>query len=898
MSSSGQRQRETRLHLRLIAIIGVIVPAQSRADWRQEWETELRHRERLLADWDRLDRRHKLDLIVRSSSAFWDALWLQRRRLKTEVMHDLKYGLRTMLAQPGFTVIAVLTLALGIGANAALFGLLDKALIRTLPVERPDQLVAFVKDAGGTPEVFSYPKYTALRDHEALSGLIAYLQRPFSISIEGGHSDRVVGQVVSGNYFDVLGVEPALGRFFLPEEDRTPGTHPVVVISRRLWLRGFGGDPAAIGRAITVNGFRYTVIGVAPSEFTGTNRGGVNDVYVPTMMQARATDPQRGRSMLANPNANWLRLIGRLRPGVTREQAQAALAIGAEESAGVTQDPRGQPRFANTLMLMDGSRGHTDRVQDLSLPLMLMMGVVGFVLLTACANIANLLLARTSTRQKEMAVRLAIGANRWRIVRQLLTESTILATLGGGVGLLVASWVTGTLLGFEQPTSYVPRALDGGLDFRVLVFTAGLSFATAVLFSLAPSLYASTTDFGAALKRDTPERGGRPWRWSLRNGLVVTQVALSLIVLIGAGLCVKSLRALQAIDPGFEPARVVTASFDLGANVYDETRGRQFITDLSERVRHLPGVETVSLANVVAFSDLMWISGANPEGYQPRPGEMLAFDFNAVSPDYFRTLGMAPSRGRTFTGDDTADALRVAIVNEATVRRYWPGQDAVGKLLQRGPQTLEVVGVIPDTREKGLTVEPRPAIYLPLAQSYTPELTLHVRTAIDPRTLIEAVRREVQAIDPSLPLYNLRTLSEQRDGTLYAQRAVATMLTLFGLLALVVAAVGIYGVLSYGVTERTRELGIRMAHGARPRDLLGLVIAEGMLLTLLGLVIGVGGAFGLTRLIDRLLFGVSPTDPLTFAAIPLLLAGVALVACGIPAWRATRMDPLEALRYE
>ncbi|HEU0176230.1 MAG TPA: ABC transporter permease [Blastocatellia bacterium] len=803
---------------------------------------------------------------------------------------DLRYGQRMLLKNPGFTTIAVLTLSLGIGANTAIFTLLDKVLFRPLPVERPDQLVTFVEDAGGAPAIFSYPLYAELRDrNDVLSGVIAYEQRPFSMN-DGNQSERVIGQIVSGNYFAALGVRPALGRFFLPEEDRTPGTHPVVVISHGLWRRRFGADPAVIGKTLNLNAYRYTVVGVAPSEFTGTTRGTANDVYAPIMMYAQMGDV----CPLDNRNCGWLSLIGRLKPGVSRQQAQSALATPVDDATrnfpSKNADNIGDPTI---VFLMDGSRGHTDRVKDLSTPLKLLMGVVGFVLLIACANVANLLLSRASARRKEIAVRLAIGAGRWRIVRQLLTESAILAALGGGAGLLVANWFTGLLLRFQQQTNDVPRALDGSLDERAMGFTLGLALVTGIVFGLAPALVASKPDFVAALKEETPGLGRVARRLSLRNLLVVAQVALSLVVLIGAGLCVKSLRALQAIDPGFEPAKVVTASFDLGKNGYNEARGRQFIGRFAERVAALPGVEAVSFARVVAFSDVPWVGPLIIEGSIPQP-----VNTNLISPNYFRTLGASLAQGREFTALDTAGAPLVAVVNEAAARRYWPGQEVVGKRIVRGSQFAEVVGVVRNTKEKGLTADPRPALYLPLLQNYIPELTLHVRTATPSQTLLAAVRREVQTLDPTLPVYNLQTLAQQKDGSLYTERLAATLLALFGLLALSLAAVGIYGVLSYAVTERTREMGIRLALGANSRDLLRLVVWQGLTLTLIGLVIGVGASLALTRLIATLLFGVSATDPLTFIVIPLLLTVVALLACWIPARRATRVDPLVALRYE
>jgi putative ABC transport system permease protein len=844
----------------------------------------------------RLTARHSFGSVALSkedSRAIWglgslEILW-----------QDLRYGVRMLLKNPGFTTIAVLTLALGIGANTAIFTLLDKVLIRPLPVERPDQLVTFVEDASGAPAIFSYPLYAELRDrNDVLSGVVAFDQKPFSLS-DGSQSERLIGQIVSGNYFTTLGVRPALGRFFLPEEDLTPGTHPVIVISHGLWRRRFGGDPAVIGKTVSLNNYRYTVVGVAPSEFTGTTRGTVNDVYVPIMMQVL---PGSGRDgFLDNRNAGWLQLIGRLKSNVSREQAQAALATPVEDAnksfPGNPDKSASQIGDPAKVFLMDGSRGHTDRVKDLSLPLKLMMGVVGFVLLIACANVANLLLARASARRKEMAVRLSIGASRWRIARQLLTESAILAALGGGAGLLIAYWGAGLLLGVQQQTNVVPRAFDGSLDGRTLGFTIGLSLLTGIVFGLSPALQASKSDHIAALKEETPGLGGRARRLSLRNQLVVAQVALSLVVLIGAGLCLKSLRALQAIDPGFEPAKVVTASFDLGQNGYNEARGLQFIAQLSERVAALPGVEAVSFARVVAFSDFPWVGPLIIEGSRPQP-----VNTNAISPNYFQTLGAPLAQGREFTAQDTADAPLVVIVNEAAAHRYWPGLDVVGKRIIRGKgrntEFAEIVGVVRNSKEKGLTEDPRPALYVPLLQNYFPELTLHVRTATQSQTLLSAVRREAQLLDPTLPVYNLGTLAQQKDGLLYTERLAAALLTLFGLLALSLAAVGIYGMLSYAVTERTREMGIRLALGANPRDLIKLVVGQGMTLTLIGLVIGVGASFALTRLIARLLFGVSATDPMTFIVIPLLLAGVAMLACWIPARRATRVDPLVALRYE
>jgi predicted permease len=875
-------------HLRLIAVVGLIVPRRLRGDWRLEWEAELKHREALLKDWDRLDWHHRLDLIRRSSSAFWDALWLQRRRLEDDMVQDVRFGLRMLRKSPAFTLLAVLTLALGIGANTAIFSLLDRALVRSLPVDDPGELVTFVNEQGGAA-IVSYPLYVDLRDGgtDVLSGLAGYFQRPFSLN-DGEQSERLVGQIVTHNYFTVVGVQPALGRFFLPEEDRTAGTHPVAVIGHGFWRRRFAADPSVIGRTLSLNAEKYTVIGVTPAEFTGTTRGTANDVYVPSMMHPQARAGARG-SMLSNRGFGWMRLVGRRAPGVTREQAQAALTVVLTNGPDPVVGPGKKGPFASGVLLKDGRGGYSDRVADLAQPLTLLMGVLGLVLVIACANVANLLLARALARRKEIGVRLAVGASRWRLARQSLTEGTMLSLLGGAAGLLVSTWTTRLLAGLPQNDLWVPRMLDSQLDVRVMAFTLGVSVVTGIAFGLVPVLQAVKPDVVDALRSDAPAVG-RGRRFGTRNLLVVTQVALSLMVLVGAGLFVKSLRALQNVDPGFEPAKVVTASFDLGLNGYNEARGKQFVADVTHRVASLPGVESASVANILAFSDSFWISGATIEG----SSQALRFDFNAIGPNYFRTIGARLASGREFTEQDGRDAPPVVMVNEAAARLYWPGRDPVGTKTNRG----EVVGVVANGKEKGLMKDTAPAMFLPVLQNYTPELTVHARVATDPAALIASLRRELRAADVTLPIYGVRTLAEQRDGALFTQRLAAAALLLFGLLALVLAAVGIYGMLSYAVTERTRELGIRLSQGAQPRDLIRLVISQGMLPTAAGLAIGVGSALALTRVIQGLLFGVSPTDPLTFTLIPLALMGVALVACWIPARRATRMDPVVALRCD
>jgi predicted permease len=885
-------------HLRLIAILGVIVPRHLRDGWRQEWETEFAYRESQLADWDRLGWRDKLDLFHRSTSAFWDALWLSRTRLEAGMFQDLRYGVRMLVRQPGFTAVALATLALGVGANTAIFSLLDKVVIRALPVEQPGRLATFVTGTDGDPLILSYPAYASLRDRVPLvPSIAAYAYRPFNFA-EEGPADRVTGAVVSGNYFSLLGVRPAIGRFFADDEDRTADTHAVLVLGHGLWRRRFASDPAVVGRRVTLNAQPFTVIGVAPPGFTGTTNGMIADVYVPMMMAGTALPGSTG--ILTRPNWGWLRVIGRLAPGATHAQAQAALAPVLTE-LNIGRKPAMKKDSANLyggppqVIVTDGRRGYRNEVSSLDLPLQLLMGAVGFVLLIACANVASLLLARAITRRQEVAVRLAAGASRARVIRQLLTEGLLLSGLGGVAGVLVASRLTSFLVEFQQQVSYTPHALDGALDARALAFTLGVTLLTGVAFGLMPARQALSADVVQGLKGDAAGAGHRGW--GLRGLLIVGQVALSVVVLIGAGLCVKSLRALQAIDTGLEPSRVVTASFDLGLNGYDEPRGRRFIDDVSRRVAALPGVEGAALGNIVAFSDRFWISGATIEGYDQAPGERMAFDFNAVGPDYFRTIGVPLAAGREFTSRDTTGGPPVVLINEAMARRYWPGGNAVGGHVDRG-SLLEVVGVVRNSRVSKVSDEAKPTIYLPLLQNYSADLTLHVRSAADPRSVLARVRQEIQAVDPAVAVYNLQTLEAQKNGALYAERLSAMLLALFGVMALALVAIGLYGMLSYAVAERTREIGIRLALGARRGDLLRLVIRRGLLLTMAGACVGVAASLAAVHTIERLLFGVSPTDPSTFVLVPAVLTAVAVLACWVPARRATRLNPLTALRHQ
>jgi len=824
-------------------------------------------------------------------------------------LKDLRYGLRMLRTHPGFTLIAVFTLSLGLGANTAIFSLVDKILIRPLPVEEPQRLVSlgrYFKQNGVTDHFFSYPAFAEYRErNEVLDELACYATSSVSLS-DNGQSELIQGMIVSGNYFKALRLTPALGRGFLPEEDQTPGTHLVAVLSYGLWQRRFGADPKVIGQTINLNNHTFAVVGVTPPEFTGTYRGYAPDIYLPMMMLGQAI-PARGSGGLTDIENKWLLVFGRLKNGVSREQAAAAMDVlgrareQAESEIYIQRYNLKPNNNANVVwpqyILRDGSQGYASLIENLIFPLKMLMGVVGLVLLIACANVANLLLARATGRQKEIAVRLAVGASRGRLVRQLMTESMLLSMLGGVAGLLLAFYTSKLLEVFTPPNIEVSLSLAGNLDGRVLGYTLGVSLVTGLLFGLTPALSASRPDLVTALKNESAASRGFSWL-GLKNLLVVVQVALSLIVLVGAGLCIRSLQKQQAIDAGFEPSKVLLATMNLSLTGYDQTRGQDFYQRLTERLESLPGVESASLAMVTMLSGQPFNWTARVAGYKPAPGEDMNFRYNVVTPKYFQTLGIPLLRGRDFTVQDTAAGAPVMIVNETVAKRYWPNGDAIGKQISLGNRSLEIIGIAKDSKYANLTEETKRTMYLPLGQNYRPTLTLHLRTAVDPQPMIGAVRREIQAMDAQLSLYNIKTFEEQKNRSLYTAHLAARLLSVFGLLALLLAAVGLYGVMSYVVTQHTREIGIRMALGAQSRDVLKLVVGQGLVITLIGVAVGLAAAFAFTRLASNLLYGVTPTDPLTYGLVAALLTLVALLACYLPARRATKVDPMVALRYE
>jgi putative ABC transport system permease protein len=804
---------------------------------------------------------------------------------------DLRYGARMLMKQPGFTLIAVITLALGIGANTAIFSLVNTALLRPLPVKRPEQLVSLNNVALNLP-VISYPNYRDFRDrNKSFSGMLAYRYTPLGLSVNGVN-ERVWGYLATGAYFEVLGVKPALGRFFTPDDDKASGAHPVAVITYDCWQKRFAGDPQVIGKTVIINGRNFTIIGVAPRGFYGSEIAYRPEIWVPIMMQEQV----EGWSALETRSNSVFFAQGRLKPGVTISQAESELKTIAAQLA--REFPNENEGMTVTLspagLLGSWMRGPIVVYSSV------LLAVVGLVLLLACTNLANLLLARATERRKEIAVRLAIGASRWRLVRQLLTESTLLSTLGGALGLLLAYWLVDAVMALKPPID-IALSTELHIDGRVLLFTAVVSALTGVIFGLLPAWQAIKPDIVPALK-DEALLGGYRRSW-LRNSLVVFQVSLSLVLLICAGLALRGLQRAQLLNPGFTPQQALEMSFDLGLQGYDGPRTREFKRRLLERVRALPEVQYAGLSNFVPLN--LSVSSINPihvEGQPEQRGANVPMAMAArSSPGFLSALGTRLIQGRDFTEQDGESKQDVAVVNEIFARRFWPGQSALGKRFSNagsaGPW-IEVVGVIQDGKYFSLNEEATPFVYTNMRLWIGGSLTMVARTASEPQSAIEAIRREVQQLDATLPVYNVRTMVEHMAIPLFPARVAATLLGSFGLLALLLAAIGIFGVMSYAVTQRTREIGIRIALGAPASGIFKLVVGQGLKPAALGLAIGLACAFAGTRLMSGFLYGVSALDVVTFAGVSLLLALVAMLACYVPARRATKVDPMAALRRE
>ena len=817
------------------------------------------------------------------------------------LFQDIRFGVRMLIKNPAVTAVAVLTLALGIGANAAIFSGVSAFILRQLPVPDADHLVRPVElseDRGMADEV-SYPDFADYRNQSTVFEAMT-AEDMLQVALDSdSQSDVIWGQAVSGSYFDVVRIKPTMGRVFLPEEDNVAGARPVVVMSHSLWQRRFGSDANIVGKKIRLSNRAYEVIGVTPESFTGSKFALSMDFWVPMAM---VEELRQSPGLLSDRGSHWMNVLARLKPGVTLDQATAEMqAIAARLNKAYPND-RASSTSAKVETEVDGRWEEVATVMKSAGAIA--MAIVGLILLIACANVANLMLARGAARRKEIGIRLALGASRVRLVRQLLTESLLLSLLGGGLGLLLAFWVTDLMEGFVPVLQYNIVANFFALDSRALVFTFVISIATGLVFGLAPALHSSNPQVVPILKGDlTANERARGRRFSLRPTLVVVQVALSLAVLVCGGLFIKSFRQAQTMDPGFGTKEALIAVLDPELVGYDTERSRNFFRQVTERMSSLPGVQSVATARLLPLGD-----SSNSNGPILKEGETLprgsagrTIMTTVISAGYFRTMQIPMVDGRDFDDRDHAKAQRVVIVNQQMANMLWPGDSAVGKRIFIGAESrdaLEVVGVVKTGKYNTLAEDPKPFFYYPMTQRRPASMAVVMRTNVDPRGLAASLRKEVQNIDGSVPVSSVKTMNEHLTYALWAPNMAASFSLAFGVLAILLSAVGLYSVMAYVVSQRTREVGIRMALGANRADVLKMITVQGMRLAVIGVAIGLVLSLGLARALSSLLIGVSGYDVTTFVIVSALLVLVALIACYLPARRATKIDPLVALRYE
>jgi putative ABC transport system permease protein len=843
------------------------------------------------------------------------------------VWNDVRFALRTLRKSPVFTVVAVVSLALGIGANTAIFTLLDQILLRLLPVKEPQQLVLlsvkgfhYGDNWGGN--AISYPMYQDFKDRNSVFSEM-FCRLPFAMSVSfSGHTERVSGELVSGTYFPVLGVGAAVGRTFTPEEDRVPDGHPVAMLSYAYWKTRFAGDRSVIGKTVTINAHDYTIVGVAQPGFDGVELGHIAKVFVPVMM-SKEVIPQFDR--LKNRRSRWLNGFGRLKPGVTAQQAQASLQpffhsmleMEVKEAAFHNASPEVREKFLKSIIqVLPGSQGRSYLRKQLSTPLWVLMAITAGVLLIACANVASLLVARATSRQKEIAIRLAMGAGRARIIKQLLVESLLLSFIGGTLGVVLAIWSNRVLFAF-LPTDAFAIKISTSPDLRVLLFTFSVAVATGLLFGLVPALQSTKPDVAPTLKDQVGGivSGGSQVR--LRKALVAAQVTLSLLLLVGAGLFIRSLRNLRDLGPGFATGNLVAFNVDPGLNGYDTPKAKVFYRRLTDEIHAIPGVHSAGLAAIRILEDDEWDSWITVEGYRGngKPGEYPSPFMNSISPGYFDALGVPILAGRDFNMKDTETVLhgdkpedtepRVVMVNEKFAKRFFGSAgNALGRHVGFGidPGTktdMEIVGVVKDIKYENLRDDIPIQMFVPyMAGQFVAGMTVYARTSMDASQFFSAVRGTVRNLDANLPLYAMRTIDQQVSNSLLTERMVASLSTIFGILATLLATIGLYGVMAYTVARRTREIGVRMALGAFQRDVVWMVMREALLLVAIGVVAGLAAAAGLTRFVQTQLFGITAHDPATLILAAVGIAAVASAAGYIPAMRASRVDAMQALRYE
>ena len=803
------------------------------------------------------------------------------------MLQDIRISLRRLSKTPGFTLVTVATLALAIGANTTTFSALNQFLLRPLPVERPSELV-YLNTSGGFISQ-SYPNYIDFRErNRTLSGLIAYRIQPVGIS-HGGKNSHIWGFEASGNYFDVLGVHPVLGRTFAPEDDRIASPRPVIVISYSAWQTRFAGDPHVVGQSVKLNGMDYNIIGVAPQGFYGTEKLLTAEFWVPMAMEPQI---EPGNNWLTN-RATWnVWVLGRLKPGVTPQQAEADLNAVAKGMESASQFNIGMKIALSPPGLIGTAlRGSVTGFASV------LMGLAAMVLLIACVNIAGILLARASDRRKEISIRLAIGAPRWTLVRQLLTESLILSVAGGGLGMLIALWLLDILRAFKLPLD-IPAAKSIAFDWRVLLFTVGVCLGTTFLFGLAPAIHAARVDLIAGLKNQLSERFRRV---QFRDVLVGAQVALSLVLLIGTVLVVRSLQRALTIDIGFNPRNAVALMFDVGLNGYTREQGKAFENRLMAQLRTVPGVQSFGLGSSIPLSIAQSRTVVFAEGKPaPAPKDAPSAYFYGVSPGWFQTMQTRLIAGREFETRDSAESAQAAIINQALAQRLFPNEDPIGKRVGQGPNGpwRQITGIVQNGKYQSLNDDSQPALFWPRAQQYSPSMCIVARSSMPPAEVLRRLQQAVYSIDPTLPFFQAGSLEEHLNLPLLPARIAAIMLGGFGALAVVLAATGLYGLLAYSVAKRTREIGIRVAVGASRRDVLSLVLRRALVIVAAASTVGAGLALGVGRFFAPILYGVNPRDPATYALSIVLMAAIGTVACMIPARRALGIEATVALRED